>query len=253
MLMPRQQSKLFEGLRRGDLKDSIDPIFTIDQFRSKMGQDKDIIVLRFRANDKNPAIDVMEFLEKGYPFVLDADISSGEEKDGKYSVFVELERTPQAASQIKEIVNGISQLCANEEWKFRFHKDYHSKDFSEDTITEEVPLTPEDYESRLTEMDTMEANEFFDQGALDEVSVDNESNITFEKPFAESLTAKLVAIGEYNDLKDTLPGAIQLDEASRSQTAYLEKYLGNYDINKINEHFLIRNGKRAAIIKKDNW
>ena len=249
--MPHQPLK--EGLRRGDLKDSIDPIFTIDQFKSKMGTDSDIIVLRFRANDKNPAIDVMEFLEKGYPYVLDADISSGEEKDGKYSVFVELERTPQAASQIKEIVNGISQLCDMTEWKFRFHKDYHSKEFSEQAITEEVPLTPEDYEAQLTETETMEANEFFDQGALESVTVDNEDNITFEKPYAESLTAKLVSIGDYETLKDQLPGAIALDESSRSQTAYLEKYLGNYEIHKINEHFLIRNGKRAAIIKKDNW
>ena len=249
--MPHQPLK--EGLRRGDLKDSIDPIFTIDQFKSKMGTDSDIIVLRFRANDKNPAIDVMEFLEKGYPYVLDADISSGEEKDGKYSVFVELERTPQAAGQIKEIVNGISQLCDMTEWKFRFHKDYHSKEFTEQAITEEVPLTPEDYEAKLTETETMEANEFFDQGALESVSVDSEDNITFEKPYSESLTAELVSIGDYETLKDQLPGAIALDESSRAQTAYLEKYLGNYEIHKINEHFLIRKGNRAAIIKKDNW
>jgi len=253
MQMPRQQSKLFEGLRRGDLKDSVDPIFTIDQFKSKMGADSDIIVLRFRVNDKNPAIDVMEFLEKGYPYVLDADISSGEEKDGKYSVFVELERTKSAASQMKEILGGMSQLCDNYEWKFRFHKDHQSKEFSEEAITEEVPLSPEDYEAKLTEMQTSEANDFFDQSALENIEVDNEDNITFDKAYAESLTAKLVAIGDYDVLKHTLPGAIALDEASQSQTTYLEKFLGNYEIHKINEHFLIRNGKRAAIIKKDRW
>jgi hypothetical protein len=253
MQMPRQPLKFFEGLRRGDLKDAVDPIFTIDQFKSKMGEDKDIIVLRFRVNDKNPAIDVMEFLEKGYPYVLDADISSGEEKDGKYSVFVELERTASAATQMREILGGMSQLCDTYDWKFRFHKDYHSKDFSIEAITEEVPLTPDEYEAKLTEMDTMEANEFFDQGALESVAVDNEDNITFAKTYAESLTAKLIGIGDYEILKESLPGAISFDRESQSQTSYLEKFLGNYEIHKINEHFLIRNGKRAAIIKKDRW
>jgi hypothetical protein len=251
--MPRQQSKLFEGLRRGDLKDSVDPIFTIDQFKSKMGEDKDIIVLRFRVVDKNPAIDVMEFLEKGYPYVLDADISSGEEKDGKYSVFVELERSSSAAKQMKEIIGGISQLCDNYEWKFRFHKDYHSKDFSEEAVLEEVPLTPEDYESKLLEFQNADVNEFFDQGAIDNVVVDQDDNITFEKPYSESFTAKLVDIGDYETVKDNLPGGISLDESSRGQTLYLEKYLGNYEIHKINEHFLIRNGNRAIVLKKENW
>ena len=251
--MPRQQFKLFEGLRRGDLKNSIDPIFTVDQFKSKMGEDKDVMVLRFRVEDKNPAIDIMEFLEKGYPFVLDADISSGEEKDGKYSVFVELERSKAASTQIKEILSGISQLCDNYEWKFRFHRDYHSMDFSEDAITEAVPLTPEEYESKLVEYQNADVNEFFDQGGLNGVNVDEDNNVTFEKAYSESLTAELVDIGDYETLKDKLPGAISLDESARGQVLYLEKYLGNYEIHKINEQFLIRNGKRALILKKTGW
>ena len=34
----------------------------------------------------------MNFIEKGYARVLDADISTGENSRGKYNVFVELER-----------------------------------------------------------------------------------------------------------------------------------------------------------------
>jgi hypothetical protein len=34
---------------------------------------------------------------------------------------------------------------------------------------------------------------------------------------------------------------------------YLNKYLGNYDINKIEDHFLIRNGERAVILAKTSW
>jgi len=38
------QHKLFEGLRSKDLKDLVDNVFTIDQFKSKMGEDKDVVV-----------------------------------------------------------------------------------------------------------------------------------------------------------------------------------------------------------------
>jgi hypothetical protein len=67
------------------------------------------------------------------------------------------------------------------------------------------------------------------------------------------LTAKIIAVGEYNTLKDALKGALQLDESSRGQVLYLNKYLGNYDINKIEDHFLIRNGERAVILAKTSW
>lgn len=246
-------NNLTEGLRRSDLKDTIEPLFTIDQYQSKMGEDRDVLVLRFRAADKEPAIDLMEFIEKGYPFVLDADISSGEERDGKYSIFVEMERTKKAPGQIKDLLNGISQLCDCTDWRFRFYKDMEGYDFSEDAIRECVPLTPEDYEVERIAKQTSDVSDFFDQGALDSVEVGEGRQITFHKPYSESLTATLIALGDYELLKEALKGAIQLDETSHKQITYLNKYLGNYDIHKIENHFLIRNGDQAVIIAKDTW
>jgi hypothetical protein len=254
--MNKHQSKdsnLTEGLRRSDLKDQIENLFTIDQYQSKMGRDEDVLVLRFRAADKEPAIDLMEFIEKGYPFVLDADISSGEERDGKYSIFVEIERTEKAPSQIKDLLAGVSQLCDCTQWRFRFYKDVRGHDFSEDAVRESVPLNPEAYKAAQESQQTTEVGEFFDQGSMESIEVDENRNITFTKSYAGDLTAKLIAIGEYNTLKGALQGAIQLDESSRSQVVYLNKYLGNYDINKIEGHFLIRNGDKAIILQKSIW
>jgi hypothetical protein len=86
-----QNQQLNEGLRSGDLRNYVSEVFTVDRYSSKMGEDQDIVVLGFRVREKNPAIDMMEFIEKGYPFILDADISAGEENDGQYQVFVEIE------------------------------------------------------------------------------------------------------------------------------------------------------------------
>ena len=248
-----QQPKLFEGLRSRDLKDLVDPVFTVDQYNSKMGEDKDVVVLGFRVADKYPATDLMEFIEKGYGFILDADMSTGEERDGKYQVFVEFERTTKLPEQIKDLLAGVSQLCDCYDWRFKYHREISSEPATVQSLTEHIPLTPEDYEHKILEFQNDEVQEFFDQGALNDLILDHDNNLTFTKAYSGDLTAKLISIGNYEDLKDQVPGAIQLDESSRTQTIYLEKYLGNYEIHKIDNKFLIRNKDKAVIISKDRW
>ena len=101
----------------------VSPTFTIDQFKSKMGEDKDVVVVAFKVKEKLPATDLMEFIEKGYQFVLDADMSTGEERGGEYSVFVELERTSDVPKQIAEMLGGLTKLCDCKDWSFRYFKD----------------------------------------------------------------------------------------------------------------------------------
>ena len=99
--------QLNEGLRPLDLNEMVHSTFEVDTFRSKMGEDSDVCVVSFKVKDRSPAKDLMEFIEKGYDFVLDADVSSGEDNNGEYSVFVELSRTNQLAEQIKELTYGV--------------------------------------------------------------------------------------------------------------------------------------------------
>ena len=78
--------------KNGDLKDLVYHIFEIDAYASKMGDDKNIVTLSFTVKHKEPGDDLVRFLEGGYSFILDADITAGEQSDGNYRVFVELER-----------------------------------------------------------------------------------------------------------------------------------------------------------------
>ena len=80
----QNSQQLNEGLRAFDLADMVHPLFEIDTYRSKMGEDRDVCVLTFRVKDRDPARDLMEFIEKGYDFVLDSDVSSGENDKGEY-------------------------------------------------------------------------------------------------------------------------------------------------------------------------
>ena len=247
-----QQHNLTEGLRSGDLRNYVSEVFTVDRYSSKMGEDQDIVVLGFHVREKNPAVDLMEFIEKGYPFILDADMSTGEENDGQYQVFVEIERTPGLTEQLKELLKGIGQLCDCRDWRFRYQKASNSLEFNEDTIAKNIPLTKEDYQAKVLAIKESDIKEFFNQGATD-LELDENNMITFKRPYAGDIQARFVAIGDYDDVKNTVPGKLSIDESSQSQMFFLNKYLGNYDINKIGNKFLIRNGSKAVVIEKDRW
>jgi hypothetical protein len=250
--MQPSKPKLNESLRYGDLKNFVNEVFGIDRYQSKMGNDSDIVVLSFRVKEKYPALDLVEFIERGYPFILDADMSSGEEHDGQYQVFVEMERTTNLPGQLRELLSGISNLTDNFSWKFKYQKDSKVFEFDETKITETVPTTPEAYSQKILEYKNVDIKEFFDQGAT-EVALESDNTLTFSKPYAGDITAKFIAIGDYDDVKHTVPGPISLDESSRGQTVFLNKFLGNYDINKIGNKFLVRNGTKAIVIEKDRW
>ena len=55
-----------EGLKAGDLEGVISNRFSVDQFKSKMGDDKNIMVLSFSVDGQAPAKDLERFAETGY-------------------------------------------------------------------------------------------------------------------------------------------------------------------------------------------
>lgn len=247
------QHKLNEGLETKDLRNYVSPIFTIDRFKSKMGEDKDIVVLGFKVKEKYPAMDLVEFIEKGYRFILDADMSAGEEQDGNYQVFVEMERNNKLPGQLRELLGGMSQLCDCYDWSFRYQKSSGVVPFNEQKISEHVPLSPDSYDNKILEIKNKDVNKFFNQGALDSVTLESDNTLTFKKPFFGDLSMKFLSIGKYDDVKKILPGPLSLDENSQSQVYFLQKYLGNYEIDKIGDKFLIKNGNRAIIAEKNRW
>ena len=174
------------GLQAKDLRSLVYDIFEIDSFKSKMGEDKDIVVLSFSVKSQEPANDLMNFLEKGYPFVLDADVTSGEQPDGTYKVFVEMERGRDIPQQITEIVDGVKKLADLDELKFRYYKSFDSMNANEQNISETVPLDVEGYEIRVNENNLNNYKNFFTKSYLDSIEV-LQDNITFKKVYAEPL------------------------------------------------------------------
>ena len=59
---------LKENLEKGDLKRLVNPEIHIDEYKSKMGDDADIVVLSPKVKGKEPSTDLVNFIEKGYDF-----------------------------------------------------------------------------------------------------------------------------------------------------------------------------------------
>ena len=133
------------GLRKNDLIDTVYKIFEVDSFSSKMGEDQDIVTVSFSLNEKAPAEDLVKFLEGGYSFILDADVTPGEQSDGTYKVFVEIQRDKKIAENVYELLDGVKKISGLEQLKFRYYKNFKSKDATLEALAETIPTNPVSY------------------------------------------------------------------------------------------------------------
>jgi hypothetical protein len=150
MLNYHNNNNLFEGLEANDLARLIHPELHVDEFKSKLGDDADIVVLSFKVDTKEPANDLVAFIEKGYEWVVDADVSSGEMDDGSYIVFVEIDRNKQLAENIMVLMNDLMNLTdqSTENWRVRYYKSHKETQLSLESLQDLIPNTPEKYESQ---------------------------------------------------------------------------------------------------------
>ena len=243
-MQSKQHPQLNEGLRSNDLKEMIYPTFEIDTFRSKMGEDRDVCVVSFTVKDRAPAKDLMEFIEKGYSFVLDADVSSGENSKGEYSVFVELTRTPKIVEEIKELCYGVRKLTGIEKFKFTYHKDTNEYEVNESSLSSVIPKTPADYDGFNIKIKTENVKKFFNKTLMDDLTIDNDI-ITIHKPFDKKIKLKWI-----QEDQAVVEGTVALDTEATAETFWLTKVLGNYDIVKTGNTFIFKNGDRSMFLQR---
>ena len=146
-------SKLLrENLEQGDLKRLVHDELHIDEYKSKMGDDADVCVISFKVTGKEPSADLVSFVEKGYDYVLDADVSSGEKEGGDYLVFVEFERTNELPKQIMQVMEDLMNLTEQEltDWRVRYYKSTEDHELTEDVLEQIIPLTPEAYDVKYS-------------------------------------------------------------------------------------------------------
>jgi hypothetical protein len=240
---------LNEALKSKDLENLVKNVFEIDSYASKMGSDRDVVVLSFTVDYGDAAQDLVNFIERGYDYVLDADGTPGEMEDGKYKVFVELERTQRVPEQIMEILDGVEKLTGIEEFKFRYYKSFHSMPATEEELAATIPATSQDYENKIEESVMNNFTNFFNKSYLESIHIDND-DIVFQRKYSEPLRMRIKEVGSRQDVYASISGPLMLESKDMSEILYFTKTLGNYNITKIGTRFVFENNGFAVALEK---
>jgi len=242
-----------EGLKAGDLEGVISPKFSIDQYKSKMGEDKNIMVLAFTVDSLAPAKDLERFAETGYKAIMDADATPGTMADGKHRVFVEFERKEGVINSIVAFLEDLKKLTNIEEFEYTYHKGQNPTIVSPGTLQEVVPTTPEAYEQKVNEIKIGEAKNFFDKYSMIECKMQDNILSVKKSGTQQELQFEIHKVGKTNEIMKEAK-AFAIDMASVAECTHLTKYFGPYNITKTTENkFIFSKGDQSALLSKSGW
>jgi hypothetical protein len=147
---------ILEGFDFHDLVNQIDPIISVDEYSAKMGDDDEIVTLAFTVKGQQASEDLVDWFERGYDWVLDAQVSEGEVTPNKYVVFVELDRRSTVPARIVELIQDMKTLTdlPLTDWTIKLDGEEYGANVEE--LTSVMILSPHDYrkekETDLNEM-----------------------------------------------------------------------------------------------------
>lgn len=163
---------ILEGLRVGDLENLVLPFLSIDEYESKLGEDRDVIVTAFFVADEEPAMDLNRFIERGTNRVLDAEVSPAPNEDGYYLVFVEIPRDRDFADELLTLIASIEALVDVGEWKFKPYKHKNPVVLNKENLERFVVLDRREAIQRDKGLDETKLREFFRPSALESIDLD---------------------------------------------------------------------------------
>ena len=236
------------GLRHNDLRGVVYDILSIDEFSSKMGEDENVATLSFSVKEKDAALDLSNFVERGYETILDSDVSPGEDMDGRYQVFIEIPRDDALHEVILQIVNDVKNLTDVDEFKFRYYKRFRSVPVTMDNLKQFVPNDPEQYGIKTQKSEEMSYFEFFDKSSFSNLRIINET-ITIETNNNTTLRFKIVDFGKPQEIQHTLNEQFDIME-SYPEILYLTKCLGDYNISKYGDNIVLENAPNLLVLQR---
>lgn len=241
-----------EGLKAGDLEGIVEKTFSVDQFKSKMGEDQDVCVLTFTCSTQAGAKDLESFAEKGYKSILDADATPGTMQDGKYKVFVEFARDEKLGMTIAEFLSDLKKLTTIENFQYTYHKGSMPMDAIGENLNS-LPNSADAYNQKIKSLRIGETKKFFDTFNMMEMQLQNNIMSIKKDGFNETLVFEIHNFGKTNDvIKETK--AFLVDDKSMSEVMHLTKYFGPYNITKTNEgKFIFSKAGESAVLSKHKW
>jgi len=149
----KHNKPLSESLFENDLKWLVDDGVLIDMHKTKLGANKDYIVLAIIINDRTPAHDLASFIENSVYDFEDVEVSSATDTKGRYLIYVELNRDDGAFKTINGILNDTKKLTGIEDWKFKGMGMNTSVPFDEETFTANIITSVLEYDQLHPEVE----------------------------------------------------------------------------------------------------
>ena len=137
---------LKEHLNENDLKWLVDDNVLIDMHKTKLGDDKDYIVLSIAVNDRTPAHDLARFVENSIYKFDDVEVSPATDTKGRYLVYIEMERNPEAYTSISGVLKDSTKLTGIENWKFKSMGMNDYVPFDQESFNAHVITDPVEYD-----------------------------------------------------------------------------------------------------------
>lgn len=241
------------SLNREDLKDTILPLVSIDEFEPKAGDNDHVIVVAFYLTDDDPAEDLNTFIQRGFIDTLDVEASPNTDEEGRYLVFVEMNRDDAFPNKFQALLKDIENVSGKMDWEVRTYlAEDRTFKFNDPELYNWIILSPENYvpkdEFKMKEIKEG-ILEFFNASLATNLTIDN--NIITMTHNNRKIVTEVVDVGDY----DTVIGRNFLSESAFNlnnpnyEVQVLQSILGNCNILPIDNYLCVSNGENIMLLQ----
>jgi predicted RNA-binding protein with RPS1 domain len=243
------------SLKESDLVDVVLPKISIDEFEPKTGEKENVAVMGFFVTEQSVGEDLANFINKGSTEYRDVEVSPNPTENNEYMVFVEFDRNEQVLQHLSELVNDISHLCGDLDWKVKPLVSEESVPLDLSILSTLVATSPENYVTKEQHEDNLQKNktqsiENFLLDNMNATQVSLEDNIVSLKDYKYNIKLEFVNFGE---------GKLTLEESGLSELAIdsdfdytliktLESMRGSLNVIPINKHIVLHHPSTDKVL-----
>lgn len=227
-------------LKNNDLRDTILPKISIDEYQPKSGIDDEIIVVAFFAIDEGPGKDLDDFIEKGPYDIIDVDVSPNPDEDGNYLVFLEFKRQADFWSKFDGVVEDVENLTGELKWEVSSEALDYDCDKNDPELRSSVIINPVDNAEDAAEVPQAALESYLQESLL--LTYDRNDSIIRLSTHNQSMTLELLAFGPTDMIIENqeLTGSSLLDNPY--EVRKLRLMLGDgWTVNKVHDKMVIDN------------
>lgn len=227
-------------LKRFELKDTISPDVGVDNYKSKMGKDREVVVISFSCITEKAASGVSNFVEKSFIDVLDTEVSPNPDVTNRYIVFIELKRDNKFVNNFCELIKDIENVSDDVDWNIRVGR--NKSTFKKDDKKLKYAL------DKLVSM--YDINEFMESCVANKYEV-KDNNLTLTE-MRTQMSFNIVEVGDSDDIVQSYDtSSINEGFYTSYEINFLKSAFGNeYSVVESKDHFFIEHKDDILVLER---